>query len=276
MFYGARWYDQALGRFIQADSIVPGGVQGPDRYAYVNNNPLNYTDPSGNVRCDLDGYCGDPGKGGDFSPWANTTCDSVLVNGKKCYIIESLGNWNISTYNYSLPSDETPNRAHSGEMVIINVCNPGGGGCKNIAEPYRFWYGSEGIAMTGTGILPNGGIISGGNWNGNWESTTINGQFVPYDYFRGSGTFEWSYGQPGRPLQPYFDAAVGPLYKGGYYYIPELNGYKGNNGVFYGLDSGGGIHDGTIDIFTGTGFNTRDKYLISINNTPVYRVICPE
>jgi len=26
---------------------VPGGVQGLDRYAYVNNNPLNYTDPSG-------------------------------------------------------------------------------------------------------------------------------------------------------------------------------------------------------------------------------------
>ncbi len=46
-YYGARWYDPALGRFVQADTIVPGGVQGLDRYAYVNNNPLKCNDPSG-------------------------------------------------------------------------------------------------------------------------------------------------------------------------------------------------------------------------------------
>ncbi len=28
MFYNARWYDPILGRFVQADTIVPGGVQG--------------------------------------------------------------------------------------------------------------------------------------------------------------------------------------------------------------------------------------------------------
>ena len=39
-FYNARWYDSSLGRFAQADSIVPGGVQGLDRYAYVNNSPI--------------------------------------------------------------------------------------------------------------------------------------------------------------------------------------------------------------------------------------------
>jgi RHS repeat-associated protein len=47
LFYNARWYDSALGRFAQADSIIPGGVQGLDRYAYANNSPLTYTDPSG-------------------------------------------------------------------------------------------------------------------------------------------------------------------------------------------------------------------------------------
>ncbi len=47
MFYNARWYDPGLGRFTQADTIIPGGVQGLDRYAYVNNSPLKYTDPSG-------------------------------------------------------------------------------------------------------------------------------------------------------------------------------------------------------------------------------------
>ena len=47
MFYNARWYDPALGRFAQADSIVPPGAQGLDRYAYANNNALSYIDPDG-------------------------------------------------------------------------------------------------------------------------------------------------------------------------------------------------------------------------------------
>ncbi len=51
LFYNARWYDPALGRFAQADTIVPGGVQGLDRYAYVNNSPINDTDPTGHKAC---------------------------------------------------------------------------------------------------------------------------------------------------------------------------------------------------------------------------------
>ena len=56
MFYNARWYDPSLGRFAQADTIVPGGVQGLDRYAYVQNNPLRYIDPTGHRNCEEDGY----------------------------------------------------------------------------------------------------------------------------------------------------------------------------------------------------------------------------
>jgi RHS repeat-associated protein len=49
-FYKARYMDHVLGRFTSPDSIVPiasQGVQAWDRYAYVNNNPVKYTDPSG-------------------------------------------------------------------------------------------------------------------------------------------------------------------------------------------------------------------------------------
>jgi len=49
-YYGARWYDPTLSRFAHADTIIPEqsqGVQAWDRYAYVNNNPVLYNDPSG-------------------------------------------------------------------------------------------------------------------------------------------------------------------------------------------------------------------------------------
>jgi hypothetical protein len=48
-YYGARWYDTSLGRFAQADSIIPG-IGNPlayDRYSYTLNNPLKYSDPTG-------------------------------------------------------------------------------------------------------------------------------------------------------------------------------------------------------------------------------------
>jgi len=50
LWYGSRHYDPEIGRFIQPDSIVPSatqGVQAYDRFAYVSNNPLRYTDPTG-------------------------------------------------------------------------------------------------------------------------------------------------------------------------------------------------------------------------------------
>ena len=47
----ARVYDPELGRFLQADSIVPDqlAAQTLNRYSYVGNNPLSYTDPTGNI-----------------------------------------------------------------------------------------------------------------------------------------------------------------------------------------------------------------------------------
>ncbi len=50
-FYNARYYDPVVGRFAQADTIVPqpGNPQGLNRYTYVNNNPVKYRDSTGHV-----------------------------------------------------------------------------------------------------------------------------------------------------------------------------------------------------------------------------------
>jgi RHS repeat-associated protein len=48
-YYGARYYDPEIGRFITPDTIVqaPYNPQTLNRYSYCNNNPINYVDPTG-------------------------------------------------------------------------------------------------------------------------------------------------------------------------------------------------------------------------------------
>ncbi|MEW6402320.1 MAG: RHS repeat-associated core domain-containing protein [Chloroflexota bacterium] len=57
--YNARFYSPTLGRFLSADTIVPGPTnpQAYNRYSYTFNNPLRYTDPSGHDVCNEDGIC---------------------------------------------------------------------------------------------------------------------------------------------------------------------------------------------------------------------------
>jgi RHS repeat-associated protein len=49
MYYGARYYDPDVGRFITPDTIVqaPDNPQTLNRYAYAGNNPVNNIDPTG-------------------------------------------------------------------------------------------------------------------------------------------------------------------------------------------------------------------------------------
>jgi RHS repeat-associated protein len=54
-YYNARWYDAKLGRFLSADTVVPGPTnpQAFNRYSYVFNNPLRFTDPTGHEPVDF-------------------------------------------------------------------------------------------------------------------------------------------------------------------------------------------------------------------------------
>jgi RHS repeat-associated protein len=87
--YDARLYDPIIGRFVSADTVVPGKYksQAHDRYAYVLNNPLVYVDPTGHHN-ERDGYgpdmggfeglgIGNPGSyGGSNDPTSDSSANS--------------------------------------------------------------------------------------------------------------------------------------------------------------------------------------------------------
>jgi RHS repeat-associated protein len=79
-FYKARWYDPALGRFAQADSIVPepGSSMGWDRFVYVNNNPVNANDPSGHFKCTVSGSTVSDKEGREESSQLISACQQTI------------------------------------------------------------------------------------------------------------------------------------------------------------------------------------------------------
>jgi RHS repeat-associated protein len=93
-YYGARYYDPVLARFISPDSFVPDytNPQSLNRYSYVLNNPLIYIDPMGNQYETPDPMLWESsiyGILGDFgSTWSS-------------YITEYMGN-NVSTFSNNL------------------------------------------------------------------------------------------------------------------------------------------------------------------------------
>ncbi len=86
-------YWPAAGRFVSADTVVPGpgNPQQFNRYAYVVNNPLRHTDPTGHC---LDDYCGMPG--GPGSParvTGNRNAQYACVRGFGCFDTKHLRNF---------------------------------------------------------------------------------------------------------------------------------------------------------------------------------------
>ncbi len=80
MDYNARYYSPTLGRFISPDIIVPDprNSQHLNRYSYVRNNPLKYTDPTGHKE-----DCEDPADCPDLdtppTPTPITGSDTITI-----------------------------------------------------------------------------------------------------------------------------------------------------------------------------------------------------
>jgi len=78
-----RIYDPLAGRFMSADPIVqaPFWSQGLNRYSYVFNNPVNYTDPSGFVAEGLGYFASNPSFTGTASGAGGSALGGVLGAG---------------------------------------------------------------------------------------------------------------------------------------------------------------------------------------------------
>jgi RHS repeat-associated protein len=101
-FYNARWYDPEIGRFIQADTIIPspGNPQAWDRYVYANNNPLYYTDPSGHSPACMSTECwkkyGEYAKTQSTKPIIARSSDYPLNNNTQQQQWNDCGPWAAS------------------------------------------------------------------------------------------------------------------------------------------------------------------------------------
>jgi len=120
-FYNARYYNPQTGNFISADK-----AEGPNRYSYVQNNPIMRNDPSGLMQI------ADGGGGGGKSTKNNLSLTKI--------------NSPLPGISASGVSNNTLNIAQPGQSYC--ELNPG----KCVADPQAFWNIMGGAV--GVGLLP--------------------------------------------------------------------------------------------------------------------------
>jgi RHS repeat-associated protein len=139
LYYGARYYDPALGRFVSADTVGPKleQPQSLDRYSYVLNTPLKFTDPTG--RQDVDP--GAPGGASLVETCAQTlSCTDDMINAlswderiawlERTDALYSLGGWfnnvlGILEYFRSSPTFQNSARMMFEDAHVLTVIQQG-------------------------------------------------------------------------------------------------------------------------------------------------------
>jgi RHS repeat-associated protein len=159
--YNARWYDAALGRFTQADTIVPNPASAKafDRYAYVENNPINANDPSGHVPAcynrdgRLVGYmvrtaCWDNPGGGEV----DYSDDSASA--------DSLAAYGVSVFGFSKAELQEVRRAvfRTGSALFHRIKHT----FKTNSSLFKFVFGSFSIERVSAGGIPDRSDIDSG------------------------------------------------------------------------------------------------------------------
>ena len=237
-YFRARFFDPQLGRFAQADSIIPGAGNplAWDRYAGMANNAVKYADPSGHkaMDCDSEGNC-EIDEQWQIDKGCNKT---IYLGGKLCRLVPR-GEFHVTWY--FIPDI----RDYSGESTPVYV---------------------EGLGVI---QIPNSLMFDPGGWGTQGTIKIGEGQYLGYfdlQYKNGQYTAKLK-GVP--DLRPYHDAAVGKSKKangpddtGKIFFIPEF-AETPSGGIFFGADHGGAIEVGDLDIFMGEIDNNKPYELFS-------------
>ena len=150
IYMNARWYVPGVARFASADTLVPdpANPQSFNRYSYVLNSPINYTDPSGHLLCKIgQGPCRNPlppdlnmplGTGIGFIDWIGKGtiqlgC-TVLLNGACEVQGDRLVSISDSVYTENAASAAMGMVAPIG-MVSMPAANASGGFIRKFTQP---------------------------------------------------------------------------------------------------------------------------------------------
>jgi RHS repeat-associated protein len=190
-WYGSRWYDDYLNRWLQPDSIIPNTYdpQSYDRYTYVRNNPVNFNDPSGHLECDASG-CYDtylnpvakplPGSGLDVVDISVQILSNLTQSGQALdwnrlsdyqqTILTSAG-WSQSAFNSELGGE--PNRNaywYEDPATYISIILGGivGFGGSSLVPLVKTIFGGEVYECIKVGNCPN---IS--QWPSSWYGKQV-------------------------------------------------------------------------------------------------------
>jgi len=149
-FYRARWYDPVIGRFLQADTLVPnpGDPQSLNRYAYVLNNPLRLVDPSGFAPQ----YPGDPDPN-------NAPCSTEWCWQNRWYNARGYG-WDGTAWGSMIPPIYYDRGAINEVLSDAGITLSGGGGMTG--SGLRMDWTDDRAEQIARGVALFGRALSGG------------------------------------------------------------------------------------------------------------------
>ena len=167
MYYHARYYHPALGRFVSADTIVPeaGNPQSLNRYAYTLNNPLRYVDPSGNFDEEIVEKYGN----------GNAMWDSILRQGE-------LGDLVLYGYEGEDPLYAMFVLSSDAELEFWLLTEYGGR--ETSIESVRNKFDSEKAAMYRPSQFPKEGGPTVGVWSAEGWSSLVSTPGYKYNQFQ--------------------------------------------------------------------------------------------
>ena len=267
-YFKARYFSSSLGRFISADSIVPGAgnPQNLNRYTFVLGNPLKYTDPTGHSPCKGHGKCGGGG-GSSQGTTPNSSSGGTNSTPQPPFVAFTTSGHVTTAEEYQWATETAKvNRAYARYAVLPTAVHINMGGVSlgagtliggevagNVDFVYNFdsqeigfvsnvqnTYGAIGGFRADGGITPL--VVGGGSLV--WNATSIQSEQGAYAVATAQGQVELVAGakasiQVSRALSPDPVTNANPWYLG---MSPGLTIGPGNiNAVEFSIMGGGGV-----------------------------------